>query len=92
MKAILRVECETGVELVAHLKCVTNHLIRKINQTKVSGEMTDNFGRKIKSLYLTDNNCYGDHIMTVRNFSIGELLHDVPEPKKTSIRNEAEKL
>lgn len=67
MKTQIKIDCESGVELLSHLEVITNQVKAKIREAKKQDIK--------KPIKLDDNNCYGTHEVVIREFSVDDLIN-----------------
>jgi hypothetical protein len=67
MKVSIKIECETGAELVSHLEMLKIQVKKAIKIAKKTGIVK-------KPIKLFDDNCYGTHEANIREFSGDELM------------------
>jgi hypothetical protein len=70
MQVKIEINCESGGELLSHLAKIMIDMDSKIQAIKSNG------GEARKPLYFLDNNCYGEHLAKVKDFSFDELEQD----------------
>lgn len=66
MKAKIEIDCESGRELIVHLRVITTKLKKIIKEAK-----TKDIKKPIK---LSDNNCYGVHTVVIKEFGVDDLI------------------
>ncbi len=67
MKVKIIIDCDSGNELLSHLKVITNQVKAKIKEAK-----SKDIKKPIK---LDDNNCYGTHEIVISEFSVDDFIN-----------------
>lgn len=67
MKTQIKIDCDSGEELLSHLKVIINQVKAKINEAKKKDIK--------KPIKLSDSNCYGTHEVVIKDFGVDDFIN-----------------